>query len=124
MGVLVEEEYLDRHFRALKIDCDKKRLYSIDVYLLLPKSARLNCYYTLEAGGPARMCYVRLGLCEGVVVIAGDRAEIVNLRLLADKASDPAGGDIRVAARLCMNELSTYTGRTGEILGPGEAHKD
>ncbi|MEB2837011.1 MAG: hypothetical protein GSR80_001503 [Desulfurococcales archaeon] len=105
MGVLVREDYFDGHYRVVLVDNGSERIYSIDVYRRLPREPG-GCHSTLDVGGPARLCYLPLGSdCEAVIVVAGERVEVVNLRLRVPASSDPHGGDTAKARSACLARL-------------------
>ncbi|MCS7106544.1 MAG: hypothetical protein NZ902_00280 [Acidilobaceae archaeon] len=85
----------------MRIDAKGERLYSIDAYK--PLEGQVSCDRELEEGG-VRLCLKRLGMCEAVIAVVKDRAELISLRLYAREAEDPAGGSLERARELCLKE--------------------
>lgn len=98
------EEYFDRFFRVVRID-GKTRVYLIDVYKELPSLSGVSCERVLRLE-PVALCHVKLDLCEAVISIVEDRAELISLRLVVRPEEDPAGGSLEAARRICLDEAS------------------
>jgi hypothetical protein len=82
------------------------RLYIIDHYEILPsKPGRELCSETLEVD-EAMLCYLELGgSCRALILIVGERAEVISLRLLTPVDSDPADGSPKAAREHCIKML-------------------
>ena len=102
-GYSVVEELFDKHYRVLRVDYGRSRVYIIDYYARLPKP--VDCSEELDLGG-VTLCYTKLGLCEAVVSQVGGVVELISLRLYADQDADPAGGSLGRARELCTSEAS------------------
>jgi hypothetical protein len=110
VGVIVREHYFQEHYRVVVIENDAERLYSIDVYKLLPTVPK-GCTSWLDVGSPSRLCYMPLNeSCEAVIVVTPERVEVVNLRFKTSIASDPYRGDAARAREECISALDKILG--------------
>lgn len=81
----VEEHYYKKHERALVIRDDRRLIYSIDVYMLLPMlPGGARCLSSERVG--VNLCYLSAGPdCEFVIVSSPGRVELVNYRFSASE---------------------------------------
>ncbi len=105
--MILEEEYFEGHLRGIKVDVNNSRLYSIDHYQAL-KACEYKCEEKISIRD-YELCYVKLGLCEAVIVqIRNNIKEMISLRLKTEIASDPAKGSIAKAREICLKELKDF----------------
>jgi len=102
----IARSHFDGLSRILILESDSIRLYIIDHYEILPsKPGRKLCSETLEVG-EAILCYLELGgSCRALILIVGERAEVISLRLLTAIDSDPADGSPKAAREHCIKML-------------------
>ncbi len=106
--MIIEEEYFDNHYRALKVEYENKRLYSIDIYHRIS-----HCNYFCEDKidlNDYELCYLRFGSCEGVVIrsLRSGTSELISLRLKTNIKGDPAEGTISKARKICIREVNIF----------------
>ena len=83
------EEYYKSHKRAVYVEEEEGVFHSIDTYRLLPRlPLEAEC---IDSGIGARLCYLRTpGGCELVIIEAGRRVELVNVRVTRPSREEPA----------------------------------
>ncbi|MCE4621912.1 MAG: hypothetical protein F7C82_01030 [Desulfurococcales archaeon] len=55
------------------------------------------------------LCYKKITKdCEAVIVISGERRELVNLRLITTTGEDPAGGSLAKAREYCLEKMGEW----------------
>ncbi|MEM1611080.1 MAG: hypothetical protein QXQ57_05495 [Sulfolobales archaeon] len=98
--------YFDGLSRILILEGGSVRLYMIDHYEILSSRPRRElCSEVLEVG-EAMLCYLELGgSCRVLILVVGERAEIISLRLLTTIEGDPAGGSPKAAREHCIKML-------------------
>ncbi len=112
---MLVEHWITQHRRALLVEQEGVRVYSIDVYLRL--SGRPERCDDGPAAGEARLCYVRSGGCEAVVSETPGTLELISVRLYTGPDEDPAEGDPVRALQLCSRQLAPLLGvRVDEVL--------
>lgn len=108
MSSQVLEEYFDRFYRVVRVDSPSgERLYNIDFYAELSRRPE-TCLDTLSLGS-VELCYVKLQLCEAVVLVYKEkRFETISLRLKTRVERDPAEGSLSRARSLCLEEARRF----------------
>jgi len=106
--MIIEEEYFNEHYRAFKIEFGERRVYSIDYYHKI-NGCRYSCSYKISLGS-YEICYLRLGICEGVVIriLNSNIEELISLRLKTNIKEDPAEGIISRAREICVEEAHKF----------------
>ncbi len=106
--MIIEEEYFDKHYRALKIEFDERRIYSIDYYYKV-SGCRYSCSERISLNS-YEICYLKLGACEGVVIriLNSNVEELISLRLKTNIKEDPAEGIISRAREICIEEARRF----------------
>ncbi len=85
----IVEKYYDKYRRAIIIEENGEYFYSIDTYTLLPSlPGNAECIDSERTG--VKLCYAETTSgCTAVIIAAGSRVELVNVRAVSNREEDP-----------------------------------
>ncbi len=106
---MIVEHWITPHRRAIIIEQEGKRVYSIDAYLNLTISSLEGCHEGPSTGN-ASLCYIGDQACEAIVSVTPGYTELISIRYYTSVESDPARGDPIKALELCAQRLSRLIG--------------